>query len=744
MGLNMNYSLLIEDNDVSYKMPEYIHTKTSLFPQESFFLEMMHEFNNEVRESGRIISEVCTEEVIQESGISTVVNAIKEMIRKVIKAIREVWRKIKEAILGLIDKIRGIFNKKKKEAEEKTSELDKEEIINTWLKDKHNGKYEIDICNIKPTKELLDPNFPDMSVLGNSHISTHIKSLIDIKDSIYSRLNDRNYDKKDVASADLTRHAILDERTKILMSVFKGYNFDEKNLMQSAKDFSTKVFGSSDTHKTNFSYGLYNTAMENLSDNGLNGMTDKLNANIKEYEKTFNSITKDLEKMEKSVDGLVKYEGNGSFYKEKYQMVRDIGNCINTAMKSISELINVLQNICIYKVRRIATILSTSNSIHTIALSIFLKYSANDSTTKKTKTNESFLYMSEVDRLFDFQGKIDSYLVMMNEMYAENIYNESIIEYINEAEGDNKAKSDGKIKEWLNSLISKLSQITNKFNERIDEIIVKRDSGWWKKNKEKVAKLDLSDSKVGDFHCYKLSLLNNDTFVKFDTSNEVFGSDKDIQEEILKRANGGTAPDNNLFTENDTFSQKLTKVYSGRYIEKDKNENIGSITDVNFNDINEWLTKCIEHRGESVFADIEKTKNAIDSDKKSVDNNYENIKSKEQSTTEKTETKTTTTEKTADDNKSADKSDEKADNAKHESFSLADCLGLTVYHEVEIVPGQAAKEDLAKDDKKSNDEELNAKIRRCFTNNITAVTVRMTVAMAAYKQYIGLYKALIK
>ena len=68
MGLNVNYSLLIEGNNSTSSIPKYTRYYTPGFIAESEFEACISEFNQEIRESKRFLTSICEAEYVNEAS----------------------------------------------------------------------------------------------------------------------------------------------------------------------------------------------------------------------------------------------------------------------------------------------------------------------------------------------------------------------------------------------------------------------------------------------------------------------------------------------------------------------------------------------------------------------------------------------------------------------------------------------------------------------------------------------------
>ena len=380
----------------------------------------------------------------------------------------------------------------------------------------------------------------------------------------------------------------------------------------------------------------------------------------------------------------------------------------------------------------------------------------------------------EVEDIFQIQESFDCALVMVEEAFYEEAYTEAVVTAILEAEGDqqqtqsnvqtntnntpqstenvtqktNIVKQAGAtIVEFVKKIIANLGQAMQRFRNRIDELIIKNPANqkYWADNKEGIRKTTFVDTVVNEWYSYNIPYFKNSTFIKFDVDSPDMKSDEALQEAIMKKITGGNAqlPQ---FDEKDSFSQKINKIYQGEFTKVDNGDG-KKLAEIKYNHqeafeyVDDVITKGFASEAFNKMTDDYKN---IDTDAKNTQKNYQTYADKLKSSTSTT---------------NPDNNEQKAANTNTTPqnaaamieddfrFNLAEHFGL-VHHEATITVGQAdaasANANGAGGSESGNNKELDAMIKRCFQYNTIAVTARMTAALAAYKQYMTLFKTVYK
>lgn len=389
---------------------------------------------------------------------------------------------------------------------------------------------------------------------------------------------------------------------------------------------------------------------------------------------------------------------------------------------------------------------------------------ATEEPVKESSIDEVYNGKDEADEFFQIQENFNMATVLAEEAFLEESFTGAVMTAILEAEGDQPAaggdakpqatettttqstnivaKAGSTVMEFVQKIIGSFGQAMQRFKNRIDELIIKNplNQKYWQDNKEKIRNLALTDTKVNEWYNYKIDSFATSTFIKFDQNSADLKDDESFQNAIIKKISGGAVP---KFEEKDTFSQKINKIYQGEFT-KDENGEGKTLQEVGYNHqkayamVDEIVTRGF---GGEILGKVSDDYKNIDADYKKVKQNYDSIAAQmKTSTTVEQKANETEPKKPEPQNAAAMVEDDFR-------FNLAEHFGL-VHHEASFTVGQAdaqvANANGAGGTKSETNKELDAMIKRCFQYNTVAVTAKMTAALGAYKQYMGLFKAVYK
>ena len=381
----------------------------------------------------------------------------------------------------------------------------------------------------------------------------------------------------------------------------------------------------------------------------------------------------------------------------------------------------------------------------------------------------------EVEEFFQIQDDFNTAAVMAEEAFLEDAFTETVMMAILEAEGDQnqtassnntstttpqatettvsqatevKKPNGSSVIEFVQKIIASMGQAMQRFRNRIDELIIKNplNQQYWQKNKGNIQKLELTDTKVNEWYNYNIDYFANSTFIKFDQNNldnPDLKTDEALQNAIIKKiTNNGNIPN---FEEKDSFAQKVNKIYQGEFIKVENGDGktlqeVRYDHDKAFNFVDEIMTRGF---GGEILGKVANDYKEIDTDYKAVKSNYESLAARMKSSTNTAEQKAAEVE-----NKKTEPQNAAAMMVEEDfKFNLAEYFGL-VHNEASFAVGQndaqSANANGASDSQSGKNKELDAMIKRCFQYNTIAVTAKMTAALGAYKQYMGLFKAVYK
>lgn len=327
---------------------------------------------------------------------------------------------------------------------------------------------------------------------------------------------------------------------------------------------------------------------------------------------------------------------------------------------------------------------------------------------------------------------------------------------------DKTKKNKFGILNWLKQMMGRLGEAINKFKLRVEEMITKGpDKKFWADNKDKIRNIDISGTEVNQWYQYKFDIFKNSTYIKFNPTDNTLKSDTDLQDAILSKINGGTKPNINT-DEKDTFATKINKVYQGEYIniENGNGKTLGDIQynkDAAFTFVDQFINKGFNSESlGSITEDYRK----IDEDYKDAAKRYDEYANQFKQTQSQNQASNNSGEPKSNGNTSGNSGNQSGNTQQQQAnaesafsdfssgFNLAECLGLmncgNAINEADIKPDQSTAQSADQANGTIDNAELDKMIHRCFSMNISAITAKLTNAMAAYKQNMQLFKVVTK
>ena len=311
--------------------------------------------------------------------------------------------------------------------------------------------------------------------------------------------------------------------------------------------------------------------------------------------------------------------------------------------------------------------------------------------------------------------------------------------------GNNASKSANGL---VSKIITAMANMFKKFTDAVNNSVT-LNAAWWKLNKDKVASLDISKVKVNDWYDYNTDALSKSFTVEFDINQPYLNTDEAMQNAIIQKI-GGTVN----VAQDSSFTEKVKSLFRVDHINMENSDGVPfSGTKTN----KETMTKYVDdfQKGfnggilKSLKDDIDK----INSAQKLIQRQYNTAVKQTQTTTQQTQTTNTQQNNQAGNNTQApnntggNNNQNQAQNAGF-NFDLAGTLGLMEHKELkDIFEAKFAVNDELKQQVGNTggdpDKVINDKIARWFKWSSQAAGAKMTEAMAAYNQYIQLYKAIV-
>lgn len=312
--------------------------------------------------------------------------------------------------------------------------------------------------------------------------------------------------------------------------------------------------------------------------------------------------------------------------------------------------------------------------------------------------------------------------------------------------GNNASKSANGL---VSKIITAMANMFKKFTDTVNNSVT-LNAAWWKLNKDKVASLDISKVKVNDWYDYNTDALSKSFTVEFDINQPYLNTDEAMQNAIIQKI-GGTVN----VAQDSSFTEKVKSLFRVDHINMENSDGVPfSGTKTN----KEAMTKYVDdfQKGfnggilKSLKDDIDK----INSAQKLIQRQYNTAVKQTQTTTQQTQTTNTQQNNQVGNNTQTPNNTGGNNNNQNQAqnagfnFDLAGTLGLMEHKELkDIFEAKFAVNDELKQQVGNTggdpDKVINDKIARWFKWSSQAAGAKMTEAMAAYNQYIQLYKAIV-
>lgn len=784
MGFNMNYSLLLEGQNSKYSISSYTPIDNSDFLNEASILQLLFECNQEIRFQRSILEEVYEEPFNEAFSLTTISDTAKAAFNKMIEFVVKIKNLVLEKLNKLLSEIKLRIATHKDKIEEKHKLHERVSMLEKALKDAEE-KPRLTIRSIDYKDELKDPDFPDTSVIGSDLASTVVTTLdkcisnIDKKNG--SSIEDSVSNEAEIVEA--AKKLLDSKKDEILLKIFKNYKFDTTNLTASRLEVSKEIFEyGSEFEEKKLDSSLYLKACGNIDE--LIEIQRDIQKKLDEVNKNYSKLTSEIQKAQREVDRLDTLAHKADNYsvdmkKRYHDSMKQILPIISSTLSTVNEIVSVDHGFLMDKSRRIFEIIEDSAKVKRLAHRLIQKnlgIEDEEVINGKESTNE----------IYQIQDEFNIAIALVEETFREQEFNNFVDQIINEAvvleDGENAEGDAGngaqaadaaqttapannqqtittqttttgkvgavgdRIKAVLDKLIGNLGITMKKFQERIVTLV---DKPYWDKNKANIQKLQLTDTKVNEWYSYNFDALEKSTYIKFTDPNSTdFQNDENIQKKILNMASGGTLP--NTIKDEDTFAQKLTKIYQGQYTNEQNSEG-KTLAEIQFNSqkvfeyVDDFATKGFSA---GALGSVNNDYKALSEDYKNVQRNYQSYL--DQMKAGDAENTTTVTQKTE---VKTEPQNAAAINDSDFRFNLAEHFGLMDPHiiplgEAEINVGGGDRAQAAANGgesvKDKRNAELDARITRCYRYNITAITAKMTASIAAYKQFMSLYRAVYK
>lgn len=768
MGLNVNYGLFKEGANSSYHIPEYKRFYNPLKISEDAMFFSLVEFNQQIRECQYILSNLYDKESINESTAAVnITNTIRNIIKKVKDAVINILNISLKRIRIIIDNMGTKASNAKDFIEKKYKYNERISMLKKALGNASDSDKTICIGNIIGTKELFNKDFPDTSIIGGDLMKMATDTMNNYCTNIVQKdgLDTSLLKDSDEKASESFTSFIESHKDAMLGAIFGKYDYDPTNIMKSASDTAVKAFGTNDKFNAILTVDLYLTACDNLDNDDIKNIVSDLKKIEDETSKNITKVSSEISNIERSVSYLDKMANKSykiTIKEEYYKSTRIIIDRINRSLNVIHQVVDAATILLTYKMNRIYNIYGASGD------SMRIKKMCHSLIADNVGINENnnFVYdkFDSVNEDNYIQNDFVSFVSMAEDALMEREFSKNIITAISEAEGDSNTSTDSNaassqatttepattetkqnivqkagssILQWLKDMIGKVGNTLERFKSRIEELVIKNVDGktFWDKNKDTISKLALNDTKVNQWYKFNIDAFAKSAYVKFDINSNDLKSDEDIQNAILKKITSNPP----VVKDGESFKDRINHAYQGEYVD-DKNgegqplSNVGYDHTAAYTFIDDFVTKGF---GGDTLGNITEDYKNLDTDFKNISKNYNQLVEQRKASNTSSTQNNTEEKKTEPQNASAMIEDDF-------KFNLAEHFGL-ITNEASFTVGKNDSQNASTlgggNNDQTNDKELDEMIRRCFKYNTIAITAKMTCALSAYKQYMGLFKA---
>ena len=881
MGLNLSRNLLLENANNRFTIPEYKKSYVQPYFDQSYIMEIISEAKDSLRAIDYELLEMSKSDfdIVLNEGerINKVKDVITGIINAVIGALKQAWKIISEALKKIARNIKSKFQNKRPKEIEKLPISKYMDILNAELSE---NNYNIIIADINPTNYLIDPNFPKTRLNSMNRMEFVMDPLNGIMSNITKHtMDDLNVD---AANVEAIKEKLADFKAETAKELFGSFPYTEVSLTNSADIIKKEAFGDTSPIKQDLTIGLFQQAMENIK----YGQTNEIYNQVDDMASQTNKGYADILTVLKKIGELVKQRQNDHVYsagpyKNQAELMASISSTISGVASMVMDGINAHMILMTYKCQRLTQLFVNDPTNCSIAI---VRYCDN-LVMKYLKSHDNIFDASHEaaqEKIFE-DGILESFnmeLAMAKEIYNESVFDSVFYPVIMEADDNNNQNTNNsqntgnnqqnnnqqqnqnnaqntnqnnnttqqkegvgtKIKNLLNKIAQALTNLWNKFRDRIGQF-VQLDAAWWKKNRAAAVSLDVSKVKVNQWYNYDIDKFTKDTYIKWNPQDDTFDSDENMKKAIYNAIGGTPTADDNA-----KKKKKVKSLYYSKYINND-GENSGvefSQTGLKKESMTQFIDEFVKGFNGGILGELRKEMDQINNDMKAVQRNYDNLakqyaKNAPQNTEKNNQDQaqkadnaqaTPQNASTIDPNmtymkylsetamsskdrnklpdsefglpkqrrfplndekhvllaikffnhvepeyeselakniikkiKAYDMADkvhvgdknrfkpywEKSGLAKKAltemeelfSFNLADTLGLyDVQREADIQVNDELKDQVSQTGANGNNE-IDAKIKRCFDYNSKALGAKMTQGVAAYKQYIAFYKAIL-
>lgn len=772
MGLNMNYSLLMEGANSKFQIPEYRPLYNSDAYTESYMIQSLIEFKSILRDAQNTLNEISSDSYMLDEGAkeiaSNIMHGILAALKKIKDAIIKIGKIIIDAILKAIAKIKSAINDKEEENFRKKRGYEILKQIDKALEKCDPSEKYLIIADIQPTMDLMNNKFPDTSAITGDTSKVIHDTIMLYTANLSIKSGDQNIGY-DTAHSDSFTKFIEDQREIMISKIFGKYQYSLDDITGSAREAALKAFGDTKTSEVNLSSSLYSLACDNLEKG--KDILKSLEEENKKVKATYDEFVKDIELAEKTAINIQNRKdlrtGFDILAKELAANISRLCNVFNT-------IISADYTIMSQKVKRANQVFGNS------AEGSFAVRHACHKLIKKyidESIEESVNGFDEVSESYEMQDSFDSAILMIEEAFLEQEFTGNIEKALLEADEQNAQPAnqqatakpgigDSNAAAVVEKIVATAVETFEKWKQRVAELFNKGDKQFWEANRAKIQGADFGATKVNQWYSFNIPNLMKSTFIPFNSDNDTFKSDENTQKAFFDLLGVNPQQDQNNNNQNESFSKRFSRVFYTAYTKEENtiaaiDQNARSGNDPAFKYVNDYVTGA----NDSAMAVVNKDTDSIKRDKDNSKNGRDAYINKQKATGGQTTqtTQQTTTQQTQQNTEPANatsgngavaqvtanatqQAQQNSAIISDERFNLAEHFGLVNEQPLlaifeAVVSGQP---NLGEGTTGDPGKDYDAMRARCYKYNSFALTAKMTQSLAAYKQYMALYKSAFK
>ena len=644
MGLNMNYTLLMEGANKQFELPEYKSVYVYPCYEQSYILECINDMRRDMINNNYELLFIFenVESLNEGEIIDAIFGTIAKIFMAVINAIKAICSAIVNAIKRFINYIKSKFRSRPKEV----VKLSPAVYLDTLNAAIQKNSPTINIPDINPTDALVDRNYPPTTLECIKHMDYPMREL----SNIISRMRSHTIDdvKLDLADTMQIEEDLANVRKDAAKELF-GDRLAGKividELTASVSGLAGKhLFGNNEVKTVPLTVGLYQAARTNLNANDdildyMDKLEDKINSG---YNRIINDTSSLLGLIERTNVTVVK---KGPYAKQS-KMLQKITIIANKCANTISDIVSAHSMLAHYKISRLAQLYGpTSGSAKVLEYCDTLVLAEIKETEGNIK-NESTI---GVDPIEATMSEMNYQIELARGALIDASFVEDFNNYIVQEASVQGVKNN--IGNFVDNIVTAVSNAFKSFSSKVEEVVAKQNKAWWDRNKDRLTKMDVSKVTVNQWYNYSTDKFRKSSYVQWDENSDDFNSDENMQKAIFNKIGGTPTTDDGA-----SFTEKVKSLYYDKYINTNTGEgtpfgNIGlkpqdMITFIEdfMSGNNGGILKAIRQELDDINRDARDVKNKYKDQEASGNNNQQNNNQQNnQQQAQTAQTKTTTT-----------------------------------------------------------------------------------------------------